>query len=514
MKPVKSKRVKRCICFGLIAAAMLGAASCPVEFTPEEARDIYKLAPLGSLVVHETFDTLNAGPLEIGRDAPLERGNGVFWANLHSKIGRLSIVSEGRGKALKLQNLSGSGASGLDSYLFYVPSPDALGAMANKKVLLQFRVRLQNTNNVTAYAGTVYHTRIVTGAPSGNTSVQARINGEGTFQFNNNDNTWELNTVTQNEWHNVEILLDYGEKVYRGYVDSVPVIDNYLYNKSGDAFGTVRFSIANYNTALYLDDIRVSTDSITGPFTPPPEPCEGDCGCGGLGCNMLDCSCAQPGTFLADEDFEGLMDGKAFTSGETLNAEMVDVEQTTFTALVPSGSIGIEEEDGSKVLKITGGASGNTMFRYDTTTTIQTAVSGQGQAEDNKKVYISFRAKYNGTGTANILWVSHALTYGGSGGNTILTNNYGSANGGTYQYHNGSSYVSKTGVAPDAWHKFGVVMDFATKASAFVLDGETIGEDVPFRVSAGATFGSVCFVVSNNDGTVLWLDDIRISYDD
>jgi hypothetical protein len=508
------KPVKLCVWPGLIAVVILGAASCPVEFTPEE-RDIYKLAPLGSLVVHETFDSLSAGPLEIGRGAPLERGKGVFWANLHSKIGRLSIVSEGRGKALKLQNLGGSGASGLDSYLFYVPSTDALGAMGNKKVLLQFRVRLENTNNVTAYVGTVYHTRIITGAPSGNTSVQARINGEGTFQFNNNDNAWELNTVTQNEWHNVEILLDYGENVYQAYVDSVPVIDNYLYNKSAATFGTVRFSIANYNTALFLDDIRVSTDSITGPFTPPPEPCEGNCGCNGLGCNMLDCSCVQPGTFLADEDFEDdLLNSKTFTTGETLNAETAEGEQTTFTALIPSGSIEIEDEDDNKALKVTGGGSGNTMFRYDTTTAIQTAVSGQTQDEDNKKVYISFRAKYNGTGTANILWVSHALNYGGSGGNTILTNNYSAANGGTYQYHNGSTYVSKTGVTPDTWHKFGVVMDFAVKTSVFVLDGETIGEDVPFRVVAGAAFGSVCFTVSNNDGTILWLDDIRISYDD
>jgi len=250
--------------FALILTALLCMASCPKEFIPDDEAmgEGYLFAPLPLMLARESFENSSPGTLRIETSgSPLDNRHGIFRLNMH-RVGRADIVTEGRKNVLKLWQTTGPGGGTMRSDFIFVPNQDATDAILaqGKKVLLQYRIRLENVNNVNAYAVNVYHTRYPTGQPGGNTSVQARLNGEGTFQINN-DNTWELNPVAHNRWHSVEMLIDYGVEKYMVYLNGSPLFDNYLYNRSSPAFGTVSWYCNNPAMTLFVSDIRVSTDA-------------------------------------------------------------------------------------------------------------------------------------------------------------------------------------------------------------------------------------------------------------
>jgi len=254
------------ILFTLISALALCMVSCPKEFIPEDEvwGDGYLLAPLRVTIANETFENLSPGPLLIEIDgSPLDNSYGFFRLNLHAKVGRADITAEGRKNVLKLWQTTGPGGSGLRSDFIYVPKQETTNAIRERegKVLLQYRIRTPNVNNVNGNAVNVYHTRYVRGQPGGNTSVQTRLNGLGTFQINNNS-TWELNPVKQNVWHTVEILIDYGTNEYQVYLNGTIFFDDYLFNQSSPALGTISWFCNNPNMALFVSDIRLSTDTV------------------------------------------------------------------------------------------------------------------------------------------------------------------------------------------------------------------------------------------------------------
>jgi len=277
MKKFLAKQFILTVRLGLLAAFVLSAASCPKEITEKaylDQKGPYFLPPLASVVAHETFDTRTEGPLSISDSgSSLDGVNGIFRTTTAVPADAVfSIVDEKHGKSLKIEN-RGTAGGGVSTEFLFVPSQNAFDHLQGKQALLQCRMRLENTNNVYIVGPYVHHARYPAGgAPGGNQSVQSRLYGAGQFQFNNNASgadVWEATATGQNEWHLIEILFDFTDNRYKGYVNGEQVIDELFRNISSPGFGTVRFYINSYNTTAYLDDIRITTDSATGPFEPP-----------------------------------------------------------------------------------------------------------------------------------------------------------------------------------------------------------------------------------------------------
>jgi len=274
MKKFWMKQFKLSVRFGLLAALVMGMMSCPKEITEKvylDQKGHYFLPPLASVVVHETFDAQAALSIT-DSGSSLDGINGIFRTTTAVPADAvISVVGEKIGKSLKIEN-RGRAGGGINTEFLFIPTQNAFDHLGNR-VLLQYRLRLENTDNVYVYGPNIHHTRYPSGgAPGGNVSVQARLYGSGQFQFNNNAggaDVWEATAVGQNEWHLIEILFDFESDRYKGYVNGKEVIDELFRNISSPRFGTVRFYLNSYNTAAYLDDIRITTDSVTGPFAPP-----------------------------------------------------------------------------------------------------------------------------------------------------------------------------------------------------------------------------------------------------
>jgi hypothetical protein len=496
----------------LIAALILGVVACPREIGYEER--VFTFAPLASVVSYETFDSLGEGVLQIdGNGSPLDNANGAFKVNLAVSTGEaaLSVVKEqGRGNVLKIAH-TGDAGGGLITDFAFVPTAEAYGAMQGKRVILQYLVRLENTNNFYGVGPYVYHGRGTPGVGaaltfSGNQSVHSRIYGNGTFQWESSiTNTWQTSPVTQNEWHAVEFLVDFYSHRYQCYVDGSKLVEEPFFNQASAAFGAVRFYINSYETALFLDDIRISTDSKTGPFAPAalPADCGGGCECYGLyDCGIPGCACAPPPSLveLADQDFEAYTAGESFSDGGTISITTSDpAYDSTFTVGLGTGAAAsVVEEGGGKVLKLTAGSGsgGDAVFTYDTTNAIEAAAAG-------KKVIISYRIKHDGTGTVS----APSVYYPGSS-DASVTNEL--SDGRFRYYPSGGNGAQSIPAASNEWHEAAIVIDYSQKTYMFILDGEEIIEFGWFR-QEGTGFGKVSFSIEGDTtpGT-FWLDDIRI----
>jgi hypothetical protein len=120
------------------------------------------------------------GSLQLASDgSPLDNKNIIFSQTLASGAA-LSVVREGGEKVLKLEHPAAVG-SGPASAFAFTPSSDTFDDTKGAKVLLQYRVKLDNTNNITTYTPVVYFNRTTN---SGNSAVQVRTVGTGSLQFN------------------------------------------------------------------------------------------------------------------------------------------------------------------------------------------------------------------------------------------------------------------------------------------------------------------------------------------
>jgi hypothetical protein len=326
------KLAEKAVWSGLIAALALAAGSCPVitddilgsqqwargqdgggqEPPPEE--DPFFLQPLPDLVTRENFDRLGTGDLFIdgttssGTGAPLDNQNGRFYWNPSGDGAVISVVGEGEGRALKIEHpkdvLVGTAANG-QSMFGFIPSTDTYNDTEGKKVLLQYRIKLEGSLG-THYAPLFTYNQAYNNTTTNN-PVQVRITSNGNPQFHTNEAAeWQGLSAAQSGWHTVEILLDYGAKRFTGYVDGDRVADTAFYSPPTAAqkyaLGSFRFYIAAYNTAMFIDDIRITTDSDQGVFR---RSCAAQaavtgvpCDCGGAGsptdCGRPGCVCPMP----------------------------------------------------------------------------------------------------------------------------------------------------------------------------------------------------------------------------
>ena len=206
------------------------------------------------------------------------------------------------------------------------------------------------------------------------------------------------------------------------------------------------------------------------------------------------------GYLLANENFEGFTVLHSFTAGAKIPAF-----QSEFSCDMPSGNtITVINENGNKVLELSSNTANNTTISYNVPSTVMTAV------RDSKKAYISYRIKHNGIGVACVPYIYFGNN--GSGGLHVsnrFTNN-------RLDYYNGSSTSNITAPA-GVWYELLIIIDYSTSKYSFVFNNGQQLSNLAYRDAAQAgytnTFGSIRFYENEAAGGKMWIDDIKIWYD-
>ena len=188
---------------------------------------------------------------------------GTYKFSLNHRAGRIAVVNESGRNVLRMWMAPGSNT--LRSFFFFLPRTDITPGLWDNKLLVQYRVRLRNTNVVHSNF-LLYHTRDSDVMSSlGNSSVQLYLNGNGTFNVYNNEMVWEEWPIPQDVWHTVEILMDYASNRYQLYLNGEMLIDNLQFQippvSPATGFGKLGWYCNNQNMVMYISDIRVSTDA-------------------------------------------------------------------------------------------------------------------------------------------------------------------------------------------------------------------------------------------------------------
>ena len=248
---------------GLIAAFTISVLSCPQELPIYQYP--FSFTPLPVVIVNETFTGYQTGTLNISSTgSSLNCPYGVFRKTPDTPSDAVfSIVDDCERRALKIQNQGGAGGGLVTEFLF-VPSMAAYNSMRGQKVLLQFRVRLENTNAVTLSGPTVYSNCHEAGSPGGGKLVESLISGSGNIQFTGSD---KVTTMAQNRWHNIEMLCDFGSEGIREtsqkcmvYFNGNLINNDYFFTRPALSAGTVQFSMSTYGTTVYISGITISTE--------------------------------------------------------------------------------------------------------------------------------------------------------------------------------------------------------------------------------------------------------------
>ena len=264
------------------AVLMLGIVSCPMEVNEYDGSmgPPYRFEPLKSLVLHEDFKNFKTGALDMDYNGEsFGNQHAVFFSrfniyNINSPVtGRIDIVEEGAGKALRLHNLQGTRSSQRTDFAVSLTS-DAFSAMSGKNTLLQFRLRAQTPllSSSSINAANVFMSRMtgVNLTPPGNRLIEARIATNGYYQVQHN-NFWESYAIKPGVWHSVEMMFDFNTDKYQVYIDGEQAFEHYFYQRAGTpSFGCFCFYNQSYNASLFISDIRISTEADTGVFTPAP----------------------------------------------------------------------------------------------------------------------------------------------------------------------------------------------------------------------------------------------------